>query len=238
VSKTSTLERLIPAELDSSDVTGAETYRLHAERYQFAAKFVRDGRVLDCACGVGYGSEILAQASTGTQAVTGVDIDPAAIEYAKRNYAAERIEFHCADGIRFDSAPFNTIVSFETIEHVPDPEALIDNFTRLLAPGGTLIASVPVTPSVDVNPFHQHDFTQTSFRRMFEKRGFSLVDSLLQRQPYQPLRMMAGKETRLNDMRQNLLGYYLTHPTAAAKRFYSTVLDGFCNKYLVAAWRR
>jgi hypothetical protein len=50
--------------------------------------------------------------------------------------------------------------------------------------------------------------------------------------------MMAGKETRLNDMRQNLLGYYLTHPTAAAKRFYSTVLDGFCNKYLVAAWRR
>jgi glycosidase len=41
-----------------------------------------------------------------------------------------------------------------------------------------------------------------------------------------------------DDMRQNLLGYYATHPFAAMKRVYSTVVDGFCNKYLACAWRR
>ena len=232
----STLERLIPAELDRSDVTGEETYRLHVERYDFAAKFVDAGRVLDCACGGGYGSERLAKA--GAHAVIGVDVDPSAIAYARAHYGSDRTEFVCADGAQFDGEVFDTIASFETIEHVPDPEALIDNFARLLKSGGTLIASVPVTPSVDVNPFHLHDFTESSFRRMFERRGFKELDSLLQRQPYQPLKMLAGQEKRLSDMRQNLVGYYLTHPAAAVKRAYSTVVDGFCNKYLVCAWRR
>ena len=238
VASPSTLERLIPAELDARDVTGAETYRLHLERYDFAAKFMREGRVLDCACGVGYGSERLSWAGDGKQRVTGVDIDPAAVEYAEAHYRRARVEFVCADGSHFDSDPFDMIVSFETIEHVPDPEALLDNFTRLLRPGGVLVASVPVTPSVDVNPYHLHDFTQTSFRRMFHKRGFTELDSFLQRQPYQPLKILAGKEARLDDMRQNLVGYYLANPFAAVKRAYSTVIDGFCNKYLVCAWRR
>lgn len=235
VASSSSLERLIPAELDPADVTGAETYRLHIERYDFAATFVRGGRVLDCACGVGYGSARLSR--EGAQSVTGVDIDPAAISYAKKHYAGGLVEFACCDGSKFNSAPFDTIVSFETIEHVPDPHALIDNLTRLLKPGGTLIASVPVTPSVDVNPYHLHDFTPSSFRRIFEKRGLTEVGSMLQRQPYQPLKMLAGKEARLNDMRRNLVRFYLGHPTAAAKRLYSTMVDGFCNKYLTCAWR-
>ncbi|MFL6727942.1 MAG: class I SAM-dependent methyltransferase [Sphingomicrobium sp.] len=234
----SSLERLIPKELGVSDITGAETYRLHIERYDFAANFVDAGRVLDCACGVGYGSERLSRAGGGSQFVTGVDIDPAAVEYARLHYQSERVEFVCADGARFDGEPFDTIVSFETIEHVPDPESLIDNLARLLKPGGTLIASVPVTPSVDVNPYHLHDFTQSSFRRMLEKRGFIELDSFLQRQPYRPLKIATRSETRLADMRRNLVGYYATHPLAAIKRAHSTVVDGFCNKYLACAWRR
>ena len=180
---------------------------------------------------------MLARAGEGTQFVIGVDIDPAAIQDAKAKHGGDRVEFVCADAISFESEPFDTIVSFETIEHVPDPEPMIDNFTRLLKPGGTLIASVPVTPSADVNLFHLHDFTETTFRRMFEKRGYTFLDSFLQRQPYHPFKTVAGKAGR-EGMRQNLLGYYLTHPKAAAKRFYSTAIDGFCNKYLACAWRR
>ena len=115
--------------------------------------------------------------------------------------------------------------------------ATVANFVRLLKPGGILVASVPVTPSVDVNPYHLHDFTPASFRRMFARRGFTEMESLLQRQPYQPLKMLAGKETRLEDMRKNLVGYYAAHPGAALKRAYSTLVDGFCNKYLACAWR-
>lgn len=232
------IERLVPSEINHSNVADVEQYRLHVERYDFAAKFVFSGRILDCACGVGYGAEILAQAGDQTQSVTGVDIDAAAIDYARANYGSDRLEFIRADGTNFDSEPFDTIVSFETIEHVPDPGALVENLTRLLKPTGTIIASVPVTPSVDVNPFHLHDFTEASFRRMFENWGFSLVDSLLQRQRYEPFKRMATKSSDQNGMRQNLLGYYLTHPSAAAKRLYSTAVDGFCNKYLTCAWRR
>ena len=238
VASTSTLERLVPAALDPTDVTGQETYRLHMERYAFASRFVGSGRVLDCACGVGYGSHHLLAAGDGTQRVTGVDIDESAVAYARANFIDPRLDYVCADGAAFDAEPFDLIVSFETIEHVPDPERLIDNFVRLLAPGGLLVASVPVTPSVDVNPFHLHDFTPSSFRRMFARRGLTEQDFLLQRQPYQPLKMLAGKETRLSDMRSNLVGYYATHPRAALTRAYSTVVDGFCNKYLTCVWRR
>ncbi len=238
LASTSTLERLVPAALDPADVTGQETYQLHIERYDFAGRFVGRGRVLDCACGVGYGSHRLLAGGDRTQHVTGVDIDESAVAYARANFVDPRLDYVCADATIFDAEPFDLIVSFETIEHVPEPEKVIDNFVRLLKPGGLLIASVPVTPSVDVNPFHLHDFTPDSFRRMFVRRGLTEVDSLLQRQPYQPLKMLAGKETRLSDMRKNLVGYYATHPKAAVTRLYSTVVDGFCNKYLTCVWRR
>lgn len=229
---TSSLERLVPSEIDGSDEAAAKLYRLHVERYEFAGKFA-SGRVLDCACGVGYGSDILIRSGVGVRTVTGVDIDPAAIEYARDNYAAEGLSFECADAVKFDSEPFDTVVSFETIEHVPNPDALIENLARLLKGGGTFVASVPVTPSVDINPYHLHDFTQTSFRRMFHKRGFTELDSLLQIQHYEPMKL-ASEDSRLKSM----LAYYAVHPLAAVKRAHSTAIDGFTNRYLVCVWRR
>jgi len=229
----SSIERLVPSEIDASDAADTYLYRLHVERYQFASKFARSGLVLDCACGAGYGSEILMRAGDVKQMVIGVDIDADAVEYAQTHYAAERLAFVRADALKFDGGPFDTIVSFETIEHVPDPDAVIDRLAHLLKPGGTFIASVPVTPSVDINPFHLHDFTQTSFRRLFQKRGFTELEFLLQKQPYRPTRM-ATQESRLKSM----LAYYAVHPQAAFKRLYSTAVDGFCNKYLACAWRR
>lgn len=230
------IERLVPSELSASDDTGAETLRIHMERYRFAARFAGQGRVLDCACGVGYGTHFLAQ--EGTAELLGVDVDQTAINYAQANYAADRVRFLCSDGATLAESSFDTIVSLETIEHVPDPEKLIDNFAKLLKPGGTLVASVPVTPSTDVNPYHLHDFTARSFRKMFTERGFREVDSLPQRQPYNPLRIATGNEARLSDMRPNLIGYYLRHPSAALMRVRTTVMDGFCNKYLTCAWTR
>lgn len=229
---TSSLERLVPNAIGDNDEATTKFYRLHVERYEFATKFA-SGQVLDCACGVGYGSDILLRDGAHVSGVTGVDIDPEAIGYATVNYARACVSFECADATKFDGGPFDCVVSFETIEHVPDPEALVDNLARLLKPGGVFVASVPVTPSVDINPYHLHDFTQASFRRMFEKRGFTEVDSFLQLQPYEAAKL-ASQESRVKKM----LAYYAVHPGAAFKRAYSTAVDGFCNKYLACAWRR
>ena len=119
-----------------------------------------------------------------------------------------------------------------------DPAALLANFVRLLNPGGTLIASVPVTPSVDVNPYHLHDFTERSFRALGASLGLVEIDSLAQRQPFDPWKIASGKEARLDDMRKGMPLYYAQHPRALTKRLWSTVRDGFCNKYLTIAWTK
>ena len=233
------LERLVPDSLNDEDATGQETLELHLARYRFASQFVTDGRVLDCACGVGYGSALLAEAEEGPSQVLGVDIDPKAVAYAQEKFSAANLEYRQGDGCLFDDPEqFDTIVSLETVEHVPDPIALLENFARLLKPGGHLIASVPVTPSVDVNPYHLHDFTTKSFRHLGMALQLEEVDALPQDQPFSPLKIATGNEARLDDMRNNLLAYYITHPTAALKRLQSTVVDGFRNKYLTIAWRK
>jgi SAM-dependent methyltransferase len=168
--------------------------------------------------------------------VTGVDIDQAAVNHASEHYRSERLNFVCSEATAFEGGPYSTIVSLETIEHVPDPDAVISHFRSLLRPGGIIVASVPVTPSKDVNPYHLHDFTPATYRALFISRGFREIGSLPQVQPYQPLRILGGKEKRMSDMRPNLLGYYASHPAAALTRLRTTLVDGFCNKYLTCAW--
>jgi len=231
------LERLVPDDLDDHDATGTETLELHLARYRFARRFVAGGRVLDCACGVGYGSALLAEAERPPAEVMGVDVDPAAVGYAMRRYSSKRLAFKVGDGCHLrDADGFDTIVSLETVEHVPDPSALLSNFARLLRPGGSLVASVPVTPSVDVNPFHLHDFTEASFRKLAAAVGLVEIDCFSQTQPFSLWKIIAGSEARLADMRQNIPLYYLSRPGAFMKRLKSLMTDGFCNKYLTIAW--
>lgn len=231
------LERLVPGTLLETDATGAETLELHLARYRFATRFIKGGRVLDCACGVGYGTALLARAERTPDHVVGLDIDPSAVDYASRTYPSERVEFRVGDGAALEeSGGFDTIVSLETVEHVTEPSALLGNFVRLLAPGGTLVASVPVTPSVDVNPYHLHDFTERSFRALGDALGLVEADAFPQRQPFSPWKIARGQEARLDDMRKNLPSYYLAHPGALSRRLWSTLRHGFCNKYLTIAW--
>ena len=53
------LERLVPEYVQTGEVTGSETLKLHLARYKFAASYVRPGRLLDIACGSGYGTKML-----------------------------------------------------------------------------------------------------------------------------------------------------------------------------------
>ncbi len=233
------LERLVPEHLEAHEVTGQLTLQLHLERYEFAAAQANPGRILDIACGVGYGTEILHTRNKENIETIGVDCSRESVQYATERYGQSGIHFVCANAMSFqDEMGFDTIVSLETIEHVPEPAGLIAHLLQLLRPGGTFIGSVPTTPTVDANPHHLHDFTAQSFRKMISIHGLQEMTSLQQIQPFNPIAVLTRKEKRLADLRPNLGQYYALHPHALIQRCWSTLRFGFANHYLTSVWRK
>lgn len=232
------LERIVPDEARADEATGSDTLRLHLERYEFAGLHLVPGSVLDIACGVGYGTALLSQNPQTRQAL-GVDVAPSAIAYAVRRYASERVCFVCADALSFSSPqPFDNVVSLETIEHVDDPRALFAHLVSLLASGGRLVASVPVTPSVDANPHHRSNFSIRSFRRMGDAFPLKYLASLDQVQPFSPIAVAMRRETRAAGLRRNLARFYLENPSHLFLRLGSILRDGFVNKYVTVVWEK
>jgi 2-polyprenyl-3-methyl-5-hydroxy-6-metoxy-1,4-benzoquinol methylase len=234
-----TLERLVPDLVESGEVTGDETLELHLERYRFAARHGRPGRLLDLACGVGYGTRLLTDARGDVEAAVGVDLSQEAIAYAEMRYGNERTRYVQADALSFrDPQGFDTIVTLETIEHLPQPSRFIGHLASLLRPGGVIIASVPTTPSADANPHHLHDFTERSFAGLFSTHGFEARQHLRQVQRYGLSTLAKESETRTHAIRAQLGRYYLRHPGALAKRVVATLRYGLANHYSTVVWGR
>ena len=233
-----TLERIVPDDVRAGETTGMETLHLHLERYEFARQNLVPGSLLDIACGVGYGTVLLAKNPVVATAV-GADIDDGAVQYAAKRYGTDKITYVNSDALRFSATqPLNNIVSLETIEHVDDPHAVFAHLVELLAPGGRLIASVPVTPSVDGNPHHKTNFSVRSFRALGAAFSLKFVNSLSQVQPFSPWAVATREEARIAHVRQDLLGFYLSNPSHLALRLWSTLCDGFVNKYLTIVWEK
>ncbi|MBJ19279.1 MAG: class I SAM-dependent methyltransferase [bacterium] len=239
--KYDSLERIVPDRVDDADQAGSESLLLHQERYRFAAEHARSGRLLDLACGVGYGTRLLADARDDIEGFLGVDVARTAVEYAQRVYSDERVRYVQADAMSFGedgASSFDTIVSLETIEHLPEPEVFFERLCRLLKPGGVLIASVPTTPSVDLNPHHLHDFTLRSFRRLGERAGLAELASHQQIQRVGLAELWSrDRRFRREQLRPNLVGYYASHPGAFVRRIATTLRHGLANHYRTIVWR-
>ena len=143
----------------------------HIARYEFAAGFSR-GRVLDLGCGAGYGTEIILDLADpdAVSEVVGVDISMESIRYARAMYGYLKAHFAVAD-IRDPELPeryglFDTIICFETIEHLQEDEAVIRNIARMLKPDGLLIISTPFGRGKGepcAAPFHVHQYKESEF---------------------------------------------------------------------------
>ena len=201
VLSSNSLERLVPDHLSPIDVTGRETLELHLERYRFAAHHARAGRLLDIACGVGYGTRLLRDESPRVDLALGVDLCEKSVAYARERYGRDGVEYRVGDAVQFqDSEGFDTIVCLETAEHLPCPAILLDNLVSLLRPTGVLVASVPTTPSVDVNPHHLQDFTESSFRHLFAQRPLAERAHLRQVQPFGVTGILTDRPSVLRDL--------------------------------------
>ena len=143
--------------------------RDHVARYEWAAATLpAASRVIDFACGIGYGTQILAEAGHKAR---GYDNDPDALCYADRHYARSGTQFVAGDGNTPDNLPeVDAAVCFETIEHLQDPRPLLKAL-RGVAP--RLLASVP---NEDVIPWQRADGTTTAFHyRHYTQRQFEAL---------------------------------------------------------------
>ena len=137
----------------------------HIVRYSLAAEYVRPGdRVLDCACGLGYGTAVLAALSRGADFL-GMDLDPLTADYAQANYGGPDLRYAAGDVAVLDGvadSSIDLIVSMETLEHVPDWQGALAAFQRVLKPDGRIVCSVPDRwmdeTGEDPNPHHLHVF--------------------------------------------------------------------------------
>ena len=143
-------------------------YRRHLAVYEWIGARVLGCRVLDMACGEGYGSEVLSR--TGSE-VVGVDANPEAFEHARLRYQRENLRFERGLVETFGGpGTFDVVVFAQTIEHVQDPVAVLGHFKDLLTPGGVayittpnLLTLAPPGAEKSDNPWHLKEYRAGEF---------------------------------------------------------------------------
>ena len=143
-------------------------YRRHLAVYEWIGARVIGKRVLDMACGEGYGSEVL---SRGAEHVVGVDANPEAHEHARLRYVRENLRYDRGMVETYgEPGSFDAVVFLQTIEHVQDPAAVLRHFQSLLTEGGVayvstpnLLTLAPAGAQKSDNPWHIKEYRAHEF---------------------------------------------------------------------------
>ncbi|WP_276485870.1 class I SAM-dependent methyltransferase [Paraflavitalea pollutisoli] len=163
-------------------------YANHINRYMFALQQIdrnTPARLLDAACGVGYGTQFLANHTQCHS--TGVDINTHALDIANRQFRTPNTDFLLDDCTKLNNAAskglYDYVVSFETFEHLSEPEAFLESTKKVMKPGGKVILS---TPNINVSSpgssdgkvaweFHEKEYTPAEFYGMIDAAGFKNI---------------------------------------------------------------
>lgn len=173
-------ERFIP------DMSEKYIVAEHYQRYNAVLNIVKGKKVLDAACGAGYGTALMASVA---EEVTGIDISSEAISFANHRYSdirnARYLEASIAE-LPFSDNTFDVIISFETIEHVDEDlqNKFLKEIKRCLKDDGILVMSSPDKRTYSDlpgfnNEFHVKEFYFDEFDA-FLHREFKYVEHYLQ----------------------------------------------------------
>jgi SAM-dependent methyltransferase len=147
-------------------------YRRHLVVYEWIATRIAGLRVIDMACGEGYGTDVLARVAASA---VGVDANPEAHEHARLRYRRPNLRYE-RDLIEGFSEQADAVVFLQTIEHLQNPDAVLDHFRSLLdgsSSGGVLYVSTPNVLTLapkgaqrSGNPWHVHEYRAHEFESL------------------------------------------------------------------------
>lgn len=160
----------------------------HLARYKFALtklSFVKK-RVLDNACGTGYGSLMIA--TNGAKKVIGIDLSSEVIKRNKDNFNAKNLSFYSMNSEELDllKGSFDIVLSFETIEHVNDYRRFLSEIYRVLKNQGILMISTPNKATSNYNPYHLKEFYRYELKKVLMNHGFKILEEFGQQKPSSP----------------------------------------------------
>lgn len=136
-------------EIEGQKISAEQLYRT-AHRYHWAARRAAGGDVLEVACGAGQGLGLLSQ---HVRSVTAGDISPEVLATAQRTYGDRlALSVFGAEELPFADASFDTVLMFEAIYYVANPERFFFEAWRVLRPGGKLLIVTANNDLFDFTP--------------------------------------------------------------------------------------
>jgi len=216
-------ERMIPGQVDHS------TFWEHVYRYRFVLPYIKKKRVLDIACGEGYGSAAMLKA--GARSVVGIDISHDACLSAKTKYGLDARVGNALE-IPLPQHSVDVLISFETIEHLSDPEKFLKECRRVLVPKGKLIISTPnklvYRKGLEPNDFHLSELSPDEFFTLIQKY-FSHVEKYSQLPsvvPWMSIRPLSSNKSPWLKMR----GMYRLRKSIIKNTCPQTIKGGYFNQ--------
>jgi SAM-dependent methyltransferase len=189
-------------------------FRRHLAVYEWIAARAHGRRVVDLACGEGYGGKVLARTAAS---VVGVDANPEAFEHARLKYTGGNVRFE-RDMVETWTGDVDCVVFLQTIEHVQDPGAVLDRLRELVGPGGVAYVSTPNVLTLapagherSGNPWHVREYRPEDYRDLCA-RHFAHVDLL---------GLFHARRLRLHELAIRHAGWDAIHARAGlTKPFY------------------
>ena len=223
--------RVYPHETHTSSPLENMMMGIHLRRYRFARDWLRthlDGRparILDIACGSGFGSEILSELGT----VVGVDIDPEAVAYARGRYAKEHVSFLVGDAddpaFLASLGTFDAVVTCATVEHVGNAESFLRWIRQALRSNGACVACFPSAITMDwAAPHHKRDLSIAAAGDLFSRCGLRVLERYHETHRLKLSEIKAEFRDELEAFPipplRNWIWYYLRHPHHLAIRLW------------------
>lgn len=240
-----TQERTYIYDLKELDIP-SEQYLQNVVRYKYACNLSDGKKVLDIACGTGYGSHMLSTQGNAFN-VTGVDISQEAINIANSSFKAQSVHFLTASAykIPLDDESKDFLVSFETLEHLEKPLAFLEELRRISTSNSLLLISTPKNETSSrhqpANPYHICEYNYVEFydmlKSVFPNRNIKFLSQITEFHDDSRLEMIDknsfGKRLRrlTRSLLPNTLKSYIKkklgiQPFSAGKSY---IVDGVCD---------